>query len=297
MNARTWLLFGGVSVLWGVPYLFIEIALREGIGPITTAAGRVVLAAVVLLPMALSSNTRQLIRLRFGRIAVLAVVEVVIPFSMISLGGLTVSSGLSGIIIATEPIFVLLIIMVLSRRAPTSAAAVLGVAVGFGGVVVLLGVDGSGPGAALVLVASASYALGAVLVGRWFSDVPPLRVVSSMILLAAPVLIAIAVSVEPLPAPTWTGFGAVAALGLACTAGGFWTFFTLIAHADATRAALITYVAPIVAVAAGALLLDEQIGVRTVFGIALIFVGAALATRRTEQAASTDVVVEPEPNR
>ncbi|ALL78062.1 hypothetical protein AD006_27145 [Pseudonocardia sp. EC080610-09] len=297
MNARTWLLFGGASVLWGVPYLFIEMSLREGIGPITTAAGRVVLAAAALLPAALSSNARQLIRLRFGRLAVLAVVEVVIPFSMISLGGLTVSSGLSGIIIATEPIFVLLIIMVLSRRAPTSAAALLGVAVGFGGVVVLLGVDGAGPGAVLVLVASASYALGAVLVGRWFSDVPPLRVVSSMILLAAPILIAIAISVEPLPAPTWTGLGAVAALGLACTAGGFWTFFTLIAHADATRAALITYVAPIVAVAAGALLLDERIGVRTVFGIALIFVGAALATRRTEQAASTGVVVEPEPDR
>jgi uncharacterized membrane protein len=188
-----------------------------------------------------------------------------------------------------EPIFVLVITLVLGRRIPTSAATLLGVAIGFGGVVVLLGVDGSGPGAGLVLVASASYALGAVLVGRWFSDVPPLRVVSPMILLAAPVLVAVAATTETLPSPTWTGVGAVAVLGLACTAGGFWTFFTLIARADASRAALITYVAPIVAVAAGAILLGEPIGVRTVFGIILIFVGAALATRRTKPVASADV--------
>jgi len=289
MNGRAWLLFGVVSVLWGVPYLFIEIALREGLGPITTAAGRVLLAAIVLLPITASPGARQLIRERFGQLTILALIEVVIPFSMISLGALTVSSTVAGIIIATEPIFVLVITLVLGRRIPTSAAALLGVAIGFGGVVVLLGVDGSGPGAGLVLVASGSYALGAVLVGRWFSAVPPLRVVSPMTLLAAPVLVAVAATTETLPSPTWTGVGTVAVLGLACTAGGFWTFFTLIARADASRAALITYVAPIVAVAAGAILLDEPIGVRTVFGIILIFVGAALATRRTKSVASADV--------
>jgi drug/metabolite transporter (DMT)-like permease len=113
MNGRAWLLFGVVSVLWGIPYLFIEIALREGFGPITTAAGRVVLAAIVLLPITASPGARQLIRGRFGQLTMLALIEVVIPFSMISLGELTVSSAVAGIIIATEPIFVLVITLVL----------------------------------------------------------------------------------------------------------------------------------------------------------------------------------------
>ncbi|BBG01331.1 MULTISPECIES: DMT family transporter [Pseudonocardia] len=279
MGGRGWALFAAVSVLWGVPYLFIGIALQEGIGPLATAAARVVLALVVLVPIAFRHRHRALLAGRWGRLAVLALVEVVVPFSLIPLGGQTVPSGTSGVLIATEPMFVLVVGLVLGTRARPTLAALIGLVVGFAGVVVLLGVDGSGPGAGLIVTAAACYAVGAVLVGRWFGDLPAMPVVAAMIVLAAPALTALALVSEPLPVPTPAGLAALAALGLVATPGGFVAFFRLIAIAGPDRAALITYVAPVVAVAAGAVLLAEPVGPRMAGGALLVLAGAWLATR------------------
>jgi drug/metabolite transporter (DMT)-like permease len=283
MGRRGWALFAAVSVFWGVPYLFIDVALREGIGPLSTAAGRVLLAVLVLAPFALRGQHRALLRGRVGRLLVLAVVEVVVPFSLIPLGEQTVSSGLAGVLIATEPLFVLMVGLVLRSRAKPTPRALLGLAVGFGGVVVLLGVEDPGPGVALIVLAAAFYAVGAVLVGRWFGDVPALVVVAGMLALAAPVLIVLSLLVEPLPSTSWLGLSALAALGLVSTAAGFVAFFALINRAGPDRAALITYVAPVVAMIGGAVLLAEPVAARSLVGTGLIFVGAWLATQTAER--------------
>jgi drug/metabolite transporter (DMT)-like permease len=279
VTGRAWALFAAVALLWGIPYLFIGIALRHGVGPLSTAAGRVLLAAAVLAPFALRSRGRALLAGRWPRLGVLAVVEVVVPFSLIPLGELTVSSALTGVLIATEPMFVLFVGLALGGRRRPTAGALVGLAVGFAGVVVLLGVEGSGPGAPAIVLAAACYGLGAVLVGRWFGDVAPVVVTAGLLALAAPVLVALALLVEPLPAPSWPGLGAVVVLGLLCTLTGFVAFFDLVARAGPDRASLITYVAPVVAVVCGAVLLAEPVGVRTVVGTGLILVGAWLATR------------------
>jgi drug/metabolite transporter (DMT)-like permease len=279
MDGRSWALFAAVSVLWGVPYLFIDVALGDGVGPVWVAAGRVLPAAALLAPFALRRRRRALLRGRVGRLAVLAVIEIVVPFSLIPLGEQTVSSGLAGVLIATEPMFVLLAGLALRTRARPSVLAVAGLAVGFAGVVVLLGVEGSGPGVPLLLVAAAFYAVGAVLVGRWFGDVPSIVVVAGVLAVAGPILAVLALLLDPLPSPSVTGIAALAVLGLLCTAAGLVSFFTLIGRAGPDRAALITYVAPVVAVACGAVLLSEPIGTRTVAGTALILAGAWFATR------------------
>jgi drug/metabolite transporter (DMT)-like permease len=279
MTGRAWALFATVALLWGIPYLFIGIALRHGVGPLHMAAGRVLLAAAVLAPFALRSRGRALLAGRWRRLGVLAVVEVVVPFSLIPLGEQTISSALAGVLIATEPMFVLFAGLLLRSRGRPTVAALVGLAVGFAGVVVLLGVEGSGPGAPAVVLAAACYGVGVVLVGRWFGDIAPTVVTAGLLALAAPVLLVLALLVEPLPVPSWPGLGAVAVLGLLCTLAGFVAFFGLVARAGPDRAALITYVAPVVAVVCGALLLAEPVGVRTVVGTALILVGAWLATR------------------
>jgi drug/metabolite transporter (DMT)-like permease len=279
MDGRAWALFAAVSVLFGVPYLFIDVALGDGVGPVWVAAGRVLPAAALLAPFALRRRRRALLRGRIGRLVVLAVVEIVVPFSLIPLGERTVSSGLAGVLIATEPMFVLLAGLALRTRARPSVLALAGLAVGFAGVVVLLGVEGAGPGVPLLLVAAAFYAVGAVLVGRWFADVPSIVVVAGVLAVAGPILTAVALLAEPLPSPSGRGLAALAVLGVLCTAAGLVAFFTLIARAGPDRAALITYVAPVVAVACGALILSEPVGPRTVAGTGLILVGAWLATR------------------
>ncbi|WP_344025607.1 DMT family transporter [Pseudonocardia kongjuensis] len=325
MGGQGWALFAAVSVLWGVPYLFIGVALQEGTGPLSTAAARVLLALVVMVPLAFRRRHRALLAGRWGRLALLALVEVVVPFSLIPLGGQTVPSGTSGVLIATEPMFVLVVGLVLGARARPTPAALIGLVVGFAGVVVLLGVDGAGPGAGLIIVAAACYAVGALLVGRWFGDLPAMPVVAAMLVLAAPALTVLALTAEPFPAltaesfpaltaesfpaltaesfpaltagpfpaPSPAGLVALAALGLVATPGGFVAFFRLIAIAGPDRAALITYVAPVVAVVAGAVVLSEPVGPRTVGGTVLILAGAWLATRVPHAARTGDPVARP----
>ncbi|MDH6455313.1 MULTISPECIES: EamA family transporter [unclassified Streptomyces] len=279
MSRRGLWLFLITSVLWGVPYLLISVALKS-MGPFSVVAGRVALGALVLLPVAWRRGLPRLLRERWRPLLLLAVVEVAVPFTLIAWGEHTVSSGLTGVLIATEPLFILALGVFRGNRERLARGAWGGVLLGFLGVVVLLGVADAGAGAVLVLAGAACYAGGAVLMHRLFPDVPPLTVSAGMLTLAAGPLLAIAAFFEPVPHVTAQASFAVLGLGVACTAGGFTAFFALIATEGPARAAFITYVAPIVAVASGVLLLSEPVTSRTIAGIVLILAGAALAARR-----------------
>lgn len=284
MTARAWGLFAAVAVLWGVPYLFIGFALRD-LGAMTVVAGRVMIGAIVLVPVvAWWCRPWPSLRGRWARLVVVAVVEVAIPFTLIAIGELTVASGSTGVIIATEPLFVLLIAWALGDRDRVPTRAWWGLAVGFTGVVALVGFSGAGAGVPLIVGAAASYALGAVLVGRWFADLPGLVVAAVMLLVAAAPCTVLAVLFDPAPSASLTAIMAVVVLGAACTAAGFASFFALIASAGAARAALITYAAPVVATIAGAVVLDEPVTLATVAAIALVLAGAVLATHRSNPA-------------
>jgi drug/metabolite transporter (DMT)-like permease len=132
--------------------------------------------------------------------------------------------------------------------------------------------------------AAASYALGAVLVGRWFADLPGLVVAAVMLLIAAVPCTVLAVLFDPAPSASATAITAVVVLGAACTAAGFASFFALIASTGPARAALITYAAPVVATVAGAVVLDEPVTLATAAAIALVLAGAVLAAHRSDPA-------------
>lgn len=282
MSRRGWVLFATVSVLWGIPYLFIKTAL-EDLGPVSVAAARVVLGAAALLAFVLRPTWPRVLARRWWRLVILALVEVMVPFTLIAVGELTVSSAVTGVLIAAEPLFVAVLALRLARSERLRPRGWLGLGVGFLGVVVLLGVQGAGAGTPLILLAALSYALGALLVGRWFHDVPALTVVGAMLLVASGPLVVLAALLEPAPTLTGQAVGSVLVLGFVCTAGGFTAFFALINQAGPTRAALITYAAPIVAVSAGVAVLHEALTLRTLAGAALILTGAALVTHRTAQ--------------
>ncbi|MCF3177949.1 DMT family transporter [Streptomyces sioyaensis] len=279
MSRRGLLLFLITSVLWGVPYLLIGVAL-EGMGPVSVVAGRIALGALVLLPVAWRRGLPRLLRERWRPLLLLAAVEVAVPFTLIATGERTVPSGLAGVLIATEPLFILGLGLFWGKRERLARGAWAGVALGFLGVVVLLGVAGGGGDAVLVLAAAACYAIGAVLMHRLFPDVPPLTVSAGMLTLAAGPLLAVALVTEPAPQASTRVLLAVLGLGVACTAGGFTAFFALIATEGPARAAFITYVAPVVAVASGVLLRSEPVTARTIAGTVLILAGAAQAARR-----------------
>ncbi|WP_285106441.1 EamA family transporter [Promicromonospora sp. MEB111] len=280
-----WLLFVVVSVLWGIPYLFNDIALRE-IGPLWIAAGRTIIAGLVLGPVLLRGGRWRLLITRWRALLLVAIVEVVLPVSLITFGQEDVPSGTAGVLIALEPIFVAVITLILVRDHGLALTGWLGLVIGITGVGVLLGIELTGPSALLIVGAALSYAVGAVLISRLFADADSLTTTAAMILIAAPILVALALVAEPVTVPTPTTWVALLVLGSACSAAGFTTFFALIRRSGPTIASLTTYASPIIAVLAGFLVLGESITLLQALSSALILVGAALVLRKKRPTAA-----------
>lgn len=267
-------LFILVSVLWGLPYALIATSLKD-LPPATLTAARVVVGAAVLVPFAARSGVAiLLLRQRWAQLATVSAVEIAIPYSLIARAEVSVPSATTGVLVALAPAFV----VVLSGQArPTRWPLVLGIGVGFLGVVVLLGPTTINPAAGLVIAATFGYALGGILIDRWFAGEPRTTVCCLMLALALPPLV-VAAALDP-AGRHWTPTATFATvlLGVACTAGGLLAFMALVTRSGATVTSTITYTAPLVAAAAGWVLHDEDLGVCSAAGTVLIFTGAALA--------------------
>ena len=297
MTPRAWLLFGCVSVVWGVPYFFIKVAVDEGVPPAFVAWLRVALGAAVLLPLAWRRGALRGLGGRWAAIAAYTLCEVAVPFLLIALGERHVSSSLTAILIASMPLMVALLSVWFSPDDRPTGRRLAGLLIGFGGVVALLGVDVAGRpgellGALLILVATLGYATAPMIVNRRLADLDPLGPIAASLALAV-VLLAPAVALSPPDGwPSPAAAGSLAVLGVVCTALGLVLFFRLIVEAGPSRAAVITYVNPLVAVVLGVLVLDEWLGVMSLAGLLAILGGSWLATgpssRRREPALETD---------
>ncbi|HEV7713601.1 MAG TPA: DMT family transporter, partial [Asanoa sp.] len=179
MNRRAWILFTLVAVLWGIPYLLIKIAIDD-LSPIVVVAGRVAIAALVLVPVAAVQGTLPALRRNIKPVVVLGVVHIVGPFLLITYGEVHISSSLTGLLIAIEPV---LIALLMARAEPLTPIRTAGLAVGLVGVGVLVGLDISGDrwgllGAGMILLATLLYAVATVYVQRRASDIPPTALVA-----------------------------------------------------------------------------------------------------------------------
>ncbi|MGN6168458.1 MAG: DMT family transporter [Solirubrobacteraceae bacterium] len=283
MTRRAWLAFAAMSFIWGIPYLLIRIAVRHGVTPGFLAFGRVALAAVVLLALAWRAGSLRTLRGRWGVLLVYAIAEIVIPFSLIAFGEQRVSSSLTAILVSTVPLFAALIAVRFNRSDRPTPIRVLGLVAGFGGVVALVGIDVVGStselvGAAAILVGALGYSVGATLVKLRLTALDPRATMGASLAIAA-VLLAPYAALDPPPAVPGAGaLACVVVLGLVCTALAFVVYTVLIAEAGTTRATVITYINPVVAVALGVSLLGEELGPGAVAGLLLILVGSWLST-------------------
>ncbi len=280
MSGRAWAGFFGLSVLWGVPYLFIKVAVDDGVPPIFLAWVRVTLAAAVLLALAARAGTLGSVR-GLGRwIAAYAVVEICLPFPLIGAGEQHVSSSLAAILIAAVPTFIALLSLRFNPQERLTRVRAAGLAVGFAGVVALVGIDvGSDDlvGAGAVLLAAFGYACGPMIYQRRFAGLD-VRAAMGAALACAAVVLAVPALVHPPDTLTTDAGIAMIVLGLFCTAAAFTLFAVLISSIGAARTAIITYVAPVVALAGGVVFLDETVGPGTVIGLVLILAGSWLST-------------------
>jgi drug/metabolite transporter (DMT)-like permease len=275
-------MFGLLSAFWGASYLFIKVALEDDIAPAFIVFARCALAAMVLLPAAAHIGALTGLRERLGPLVVLAFVQVTVPFMLITIGEQEISSSLTGILVASAPIFTFLLAFVLPGAERAGALSLLGVAIGIGGVGLLLGVDAPGGtsavvGGLLVVLATLGYGIGAWFLKRRLPGVQPVGAVGATSAATALMVLPLAAFQVPDHAPGIDAIGALVALGVLGTGLAFVFFYSLVASEGPAKASLVAYVAPAFSVVYGVTLLDERFTVTTAAGLVLIVGGSWIA--------------------
>jgi drug/metabolite transporter (DMT)-like permease len=281
MDRRSWLSLIVLASIWGASYMFIKIGLRDLSAPMI-AWVRIGLAALVLVPLAASQGALRAINGRVGILAILAAVQVAGPFLLIGLGEQEISSALAGILVATAPIFTVVLAIWVDHQERVEGVRLVGIVLGIAGVVALFGVDLSGSSMAIlgglaVVLAGLGYAVGGFIVKHRFAGSEPIGV-AAWVMVASTILLTPAAAITaPSSLPALGPVAAVTVLGILGTGIAFAIFYTLIRRVGPGRSLLVAYLAPAFAVIYGATLLGESITVATVVGLALIVGGSWLA--------------------
>jgi drug/metabolite transporter (DMT)-like permease len=281
------LLFAAMCVIWGIPYLFIRIAVGE-LSPPALVFFRTGIAAVILLPFALSRAGLRAAAARWLPLLVFAAVEIAGPWLLLSSAEQHITSALAGLLISAVPLVGVVIATATGNREHLGLATLGGLAVGLAGVVLIVGFDlrASEPVALLEMAGVvAGYAMGPAILIRYLTNVPAVTVNGLALAICCIAYAPIAALHWPAAVPSLPVIGSIAVLSIVCTALAFLLFFALIAEIGAVRATVITYVNPAVAAVLGVAVLRESFTVGMAAGFVLVLVGSVLSTRRRNVAA------------
>jgi drug/metabolite transporter (DMT)-like permease len=283
MSRRGWLLFATMSVVWGVPYLMIRVAVEEVSAPMVVFV-RTAVAAVILLPLALRGGQLAAVLRHWWPLLVFASLEIIAPWWLLSDAERTVTSSMTGLLLAAVPVMSVLVARLAGSTERLGAIRWLGLGIGFAGVAVLAapGLRGGSPWAITeVLLTAVCYATGPLILARWLSDLPVLPMSTVCLGMGALVVAAPAVATWPDELPSGRVLAALAGLALICTAVAYVAFVALLREVSVSRAMVFTYVNPAVAIVAGVLILSEPLTLAIVVSFVLILAGSALATATT----------------
>jgi drug/metabolite transporter (DMT)-like permease len=288
MSRKGLLLFLIAGTAWGLPYLFIRIAV-EDFSTWTIVFSRVVIGAAVLIPIAMNLKVLRPALKAWKYVLAYAVIEMVLPWFLITEAERVINSGLAGLLVATVPFFALLIgIFYQKDKTLKHPKTLAGLAVGFTGVILLVGIDAfnghlSLPHVGMLILASIGYAVAPVIVATKIPQVSGVAVnglamAIVAIVYAVPALIALPkeIAANP-PIDSWLS---LLGLGVICSAIAFVAFFRLIKEIGSTRSTLVTYMNMAVAVVLGIVLLGEPLTVGILIGMPLVVLGSYFATRK-----------------
>jgi drug/metabolite transporter (DMT)-like permease len=281
MTRRGLVLFVLMSVIWGIPYLFIRIAVAE-ITPATLVLARTVLAAAILLPIALLRVDLRPVLARWRWVVAFAAVEIAIPWIALGSAEQHLSSSLAGLLIAGVPLVGTAFALATGGADRLGRAGLLGLLIGLIGVAAIVGADyaTSDPTALLQIgIVVIGYAVGPAILARRLGGLPTVGVMALSLTLCAVVYAPIAAVQWPSVMPSANVVAAVVILAVICTAAAFILFAALIDEIGPVRATVITYVNPAVAAVLGVLVLGETFSPAMGIGFALVILGSTLATR------------------
>ena len=289
MSRKALLLFLATGLAWGIPYFFIQIAL-EDFSSYSIIFIRVLIGAAIMVPLALNSGALKIALKHWQWVLFFAVMEMVIPWWLITEAGRHISSGLTALLIATVPMFGVVVASLLGDKSIRNPKTLIGMVVGFAGVVALVGID-SIQGivdpiwVGAVILGSIGYAIAPAVIAYKIGFVPTTGVISLSMVFVAIAYLVPAITQLPLEianTPSVDSWLALLGLGAICSALAFVLFFALIKEIGAPRATLIVYINTLVALLLGVVFLSEPITPGLLIGLPLVLVGSWLAGQKYE---------------
>jgi drug/metabolite transporter (DMT)-like permease len=287
MSRRNLILFILAGFLWGIPYLFIRVAVdsENGFSPAIVVFGRVFIGALILIPIAIYDKTFFTAIKGWKYIAVYALFEMVGPWILIGTAEQKISSGLAGLLVSSVPIFSTLIASYYGDKTVWQPRRLVGIVIGFLGVFLLVGIE-SFTGASdlisilMTLAASLGYAFAVIYITRKMPGVSGVAINGIAMAMTAVFYTPALFFLLPDRAVSANAIFALIALGVFSTGIAFAVFFTVMAEIGPTRASLVTYMNTAFAVVLGVLILSEPLTIGIIVGLPLVLIGSYLASRK-----------------
>ena len=284
MTRKSWILFGIVGFLWGIPYLLMKVAVAD-IPPPLIVAGRTLIGAAILIPIAIKKNTFKDAIKGIKYVIPYAVLEMVGPWILITSAEKEISSGLAGLLVATVPFFASIFSSLRGDHSVWQPKRIFGLVVGFVGIITLVGIESitgtSNPKAiAMVILAAIMYAYAVLMITTNLPGVDGIAINGVAMGLTCLFYTPIAIATWPSNPVSAEAIAALVVLGVFSTAIAFMLFFIVIVEIGVARGSLTTYVNTAVAVVLGILILDEPITLGIIVGLPMVLLGSFLASRR-----------------
>ena len=287
MSRKSLFYFLLVGFLWGIPYLLMKVAVEE-IPPSAIVAGRTLIGAAILIPVALYRKTFKGAVLGFKFVAFYALLEMIGPWILISTAQKKIDSGLAGLLISTVPIFAAIITSLRGDHSVWQFKRMFGIVVGFIGLIAVVGIESfsgnSDPASiAMMILAAMGYSYAIIMVTTNLPLVDGIAINGLAMAITSIFWAPLAIAQWPAQVSLKPALSLIA-LGVLCTALAFLIFFKLLVEIGPARGSLVTYLNTSVAVVLGVIVLDEPITIGLIVGLPLVLIGSYLASKKSESA-------------
>ena len=285
MSRRNWLLFFLLGFLWGIPYLLIKVAVVE-LSPPVIVLSRVVIGIAVLIPIAMKRGSLLPAVKAWRYVLPYAIGEMIAPWFLITAAEQKISSGLTGLLVATVPIWATILASMHGDKTVWHAKRLFGILIGFIGIILVVGIESlSGKQSILaifmIIVAAIGYAWAVTMINSKVPHIDPISINGIAMVMTAIFYLPIAVATAPNSMPSMKVITSLIILGLFPTALAFILFFELIKDIGTARGSLVTYLNTAFAVLLGVLILSEPFTLGIALGLPLVLVGSYFASRKS----------------
>jgi len=287
MSRRGWFLFILVGFLWGIPYLFIKVAVdpENGFSPAIVVCLRTAIGAVILVPLAIRQRQLASAIRGYKYVAFYALLEMIGPWILIGTAEQKISSGLAGLLVASVPIWATIFASMRGDKTVWHHKRLIGIVVGFIGLIAVVGIESISGGAdplsiAMVLVASIGYSYAVMMVQGALPGVSGIAINAVAMTMTALFYLPWAIVQWPTHQISDGAIRAILGLGILSTGAAFAAFFTLASIIGVARGSLVTYLNTAFAVILGVVILNEPLTVGIILGLPLVLIGSYFASRK-----------------